>query len=91
MEQVKQMVAAGVSLPTAIKEALGRSVTAFADSHGLSRQISSEVLNCERSPRVDVCRAIANDLGGDAFAWANLLWEGARPHAEDFAADEAAA
>jgi hypothetical protein len=85
MEQVKQMVEAGVSLSTAIKEAIGQSVTSWADKHGLSRQIASEVLNSERSPRVDVCEALAMDLGSDAYSWALELWGAARPNAERFA------
>lgn len=90
MDNVKQMVQAGVSLPTAIKEAIGQSVTSWADKNDLSRQITSEVLNCERSPRVEVCRALERDLGGDAYAWALLLWQGARPNAAAFELADAA-
>lgn len=90
MDKVKQMVAAGISLSTAIKEVLGSSVTAFADRHELSRPIASEVLNLDRSPRADVCEALAKELGGDAYEWALLLWEGARPSPERFAAPSAA-
>jgi len=85
MDQVKQMVGAGVSLPTAIKEVLGQSVTSWADKHGLSRTVTSEVLNCERAPRPDVCRALEVDLGGAAYEWATALWEAARPSVERFA------
>jgi hypothetical protein len=85
MDQVKQMVEAGVSLPTAIKEALGQSLTSWADRHGLSRPTTSEVVNCERAPRVDVCKALAKDLGGSAYDWALLLWEAARPSSDSFA------
>lgn len=85
MDKVKQMMDAGISLGTAIKEALGQSVTSWADKNSLSRQIVSEVLNSERTPRVEICRALERDLGGDAYAWAMLLWEGGRPNADAFA------
>lgn len=85
MDQVKQMVDAGVSVPTAIKEAIGQSVTSWADKHGLVRPIASEVINCERTPRPDVCRALAADLGESAYEWALFLWEAARPTIERFA------
>ncbi len=89
MEQVKQMIDAGVSLSTAIKEALGQSVTSWADRHSLARPTTSEVLNCERTPRVDICRALAADLGGEPLDWALLLWEHAKPRPEEFAASAA--
>ncbi len=85
MQQVKQMVEAGVSLSTAIKESLGTSVTAFADENRLSRTLTSEVLNGERMPRADVCLALEKRLGGLAYEWALLLWEAARPTPERFA------
>lgn len=86
MEQVKHMVEAGVSIATAIKEALGQSVTSWADKHGLSRPIVSDVLNGERVPRADVCRALAADLGGTPYEWAMELWSAAKPSEERFAA-----
>jgi hypothetical protein len=90
VDQVKKMVESGVSLSTAIKESLGQSVTAWADKHSLSRQITSEVLNSERAPRVDVCRALEADLGGPALEWAQLLWRTAEPKPEAFATADAA-
>jgi hypothetical protein len=84
MEQVKQMVAAGVSLSTAIKESIGTSVSAWADKHGFNRSITSEVLNLERAPRADVCRALEKDLGGSAYEWALLMWESSRPVAANY-------
>lgn len=88
MEQVKQMVAAGVSLSTAIKEVIGQSVTSWADKHSLNRSITSEVLNLEHGPRADVCRALAKDLGGSAFDWATLMWECAKPSPTNYESAE---
>lgn len=85
MDRVKQMIAAGISASTAIKELLGQNVSAWADKHDLARSTTSEVLNGDRAPRVDICNALAQDLGGMPFDWALLLWESAKPSEERFA------
>lgn len=86
MDKVKKLMAAGMSLSAAIKEALGMSITSFADKHRLHRSITSEVINLDRAPRLDQCAALATELGGSAFEWAELLWEHARPQQEAFSA-----
>lgn len=85
MQQVKQMLAAGVSVSTAIKEALGMSVTAFADKHELARTITSEMLNLSRFPDLPTCTALAKELGGEPYDWALLLWKAAKPVKTRFA------
>jgi hypothetical protein len=82
MDRVKELRAAGLPLPDAIKHALrevGLSVTEFADQNELSRSVTSEVLNLDRRPRDGHLRALAKHLGGTAEQWAQLLWEAARP------------
>ena len=91
MERVKKLLAAGLSLPSAIKDALGMSVTAFADRHTLARSVASEVINLERGPREPYCSALAAELGGSAYDWAQLLWESAKPRPEKFGAEQVAA
>jgi len=86
VENVKRMVEGGTSVPTAIKEALGISVTAFADRHGLHRSTTSEVINLDRGPREPICSALAIELGGTSLEWAELLWSAARPKPEQFQA-----
>jgi hypothetical protein len=86
VDRVKKLMSAGLTLPSAIKEALGMSVTAFADKHDLSRSIASEVINLERGPREPYCSALAHELGGSAYEWAELLWSEAKPQPERFAA-----
>jgi hypothetical protein len=82
--KVKKLLDAGMSLSSAIKEALGMSVTAFADKYGMPRSITSEVLNLDRSPRLQQCSALAQEIGGSPFEWAELLWEHSRPRADAF-------
>lgn len=86
MDRVKQLLAAGLSLPAAIKDSLGMSVTSFADKYDLPRSITSEVINLDRAPRAAYCSALAAELGGTAYEWAELLWESAKPQPERFAA-----
>lgn len=86
MERVKKLVEAGLDLPSAIKAALEMSVTAFADRHDLARSVASEVINLERGPREPYCSALAKELGGSAYEWAELLWSAAKPQPEKFAA-----
>jgi hypothetical protein len=84
VNQVKQMVEAGVSVPTAIKEAIGTSVTSWADKHELSRTLASEMINLVRLPDTLMCAALAADFGGEPYDWAVFMWEAARPSAERF-------
>ena len=86
MQQVKQMIEGGVSASTAIKEAIGTSVTSFADRNGLSRIYTSEILNLVRAPDAATCEALGTELGGEPFEWALFLWEYAKPDADRFAA-----
>jgi hypothetical protein len=86
MDSVKRMIGAGANLSMAIKQELGMSVTAFADKFDLARTITSEVLNLDRAPRMDVCRALASELGGEPYEWAVLLWEAAKPQPARFIA-----
>lgn len=84
MQRVKEMMAAGVGVTTAIKEAIGMNVTAFADKHDLSRTLTSDVINLERFPRPAICLALSTELDGDPFDWAVLLWEAGKPERETF-------
>lgn len=86
MDKVKKMLDAELSLSSAIKEALGMSITAFADKHRLNRSITSEIINLDRAPRLDQCAALASELGGSPFEWAELLWQHSRPREESFSA-----
>lgn len=91
MQQVKEMVAARVSVSTAIKESLAMSQTAFADKYGLGRTTTSERLNLERAPDVSTCEALSKELGGAPYEWALFLWEAARPSEDRFNAAAASA
>ena len=82
MDRVKELIAEGVDVSTAVKRALrerGFSVSGFADRHGLTRSITSEQVNLDRTPRDEFCRALAEELGGEPLDWATLLWEAAKP------------
>lgn len=79
MDKVKQMVAAGVSIPTAIREALGASLSDVADRRGVDRVRLSEAINGIRRPTAQVAAALVAELGGTEFEWRELLWLAAKP------------
>lgn len=82
MNQVKRMMQAGVSLPTAVKELLtkeGLTVSAFAEKHNRPVTTISNVINGNvRAGDEDIAALIA-EFGGDPHEWRMLLWENARP------------
>jgi len=84
VDRVKQMIEAGVSLSTAIKEALPASVSEFCDQHGLTRPVVSDMINLVRAPDLRLCAALSKELGGEPYEWAMLLWEHAKPSADRF-------
>jgi plasmid maintenance system antidote protein VapI len=86
VDKVKKLMHAGMSLSAAIKEALGMSITGFADKYSMHRSITSEVINLDRAPRLEQCTALAKELGGSPFEWAELLWEHSRPREDAFSA-----
>lgn len=81
MNKVKQLINAGATVPTAIKESLGMTVGEFADKHGLPRPSTSEVINLGRRPTEAQAEALAAELGGTPEEWRLLLWQAAKPTA----------
>ena len=89
MDKVKKLIEAGSSITGAIKESLGMTVTAFADSNGLAMGAVSDALSGARRPSAAIIAALVNHLGGTPDEWRMLLWEAARPDVAS-AADETA-
>ena len=87
MDKVKAMINAGVSVGTAIKEALGLTATEFAQKHGLPRTTTAETLSGARRPTEDFLAAIITDLGGTPYEWALLLWQSAKPEPEKYSVE----
>jgi plasmid maintenance system antidote protein VapI len=79
MEKVKRLVDAGAKPATAIKEALGMSVTEFADLYELPRGTTSEVINSGRKPTAAQLKALSKHLGGTPAQWADFLWKAGKP------------
>lgn len=79
MEKVKQMVEAGVSVPTAIRETLGVSVTEFADEIEYPRQYASDTINLVRRPDLRFLNGIAARCGGTPAEWEEFLWLATKP------------
>lgn len=90
MERVKELVAAGLSLPEAIKQALRErelSVAAFAEKYDLpgGRSMTSEQISLARAASAAFCAALAAECGGTVRDWALLLWQHAKPAFADAA------
>lgn len=83
MENVKKMIEAGTSIPTAIKEALMQkgfaTLSEFADKKGLVRNAVANHLNGSRRPTGDTIRALVAELGGTDDEWRELLWLAGKP------------
>ena len=79
MEKVKKMVRAGVSIPTAIKEAHGVPISEFAERHGLVRASVANHINGTVRPTDETIAALIEDLGGSADEWRELLWLASKP------------
>jgi hypothetical protein len=79
MDKVKQMVEAGVSIPTAIKEALGISVSEFAAKHGLVRSTAAGQINGLVRADEKIATALSTEVGGTVDEWLDLLWHATRP------------
>lgn len=85
METVRRMVEVGVSIPTAIKEALkakGLEVGQFAEKYSLPEKSVSNGINANVKPTQGLVDALSAELGGSPFEWRMLLWEAARPEAQ---------
>lgn len=79
MERVNKLVAAGASIPTAIKEALGMSVTDFAEKYDLDRPTVSAQINGSVRCTPETARALCAELGGAEAQWLELLWRASKP------------
>jgi plasmid maintenance system antidote protein VapI len=76
------MMAAGVSLPTAIKEALAPlTIAAFAEKYGRAAPTISNVINGNVKPSDADIDALVAEFGGDSHEWRLLLWEHSKPTA----------
>lgn len=80
MDKVRRMLEAGVSLPTAIKEALAPlTVKEFAEKYGRIAPTISAGINGGVRLTDDDLAALVSELGGTADEWRMLLWEHSRP------------
>lgn len=73
MEKVKQMVAVGVRLGTAIRECLPTSIAAHCEKHGLPRSSTNEAYNGLRAATPAQVAALVVELGGTDEEWRELL------------------
>jgi plasmid maintenance system antidote protein VapI len=80
MDKVRRMLEAGVSLPTAIKEALAPlTIKEFAEKYGRAAPTISNVINGNVTANEKDLDALIAEFGGTADEWKLLLWEHSRP------------
>jgi len=83
MDKVKQLVQAGAEIPVAVKQALGMSISDFADKHQLNRSAATSHINGNVRPTEETISALIEELGGTDYEWRLLLWEAAKPRAPE--------
>lgn len=83
MDKVKQMLEAGVSLPTAIKEALSpMKISEFATKYRLHEKYVSNAINGNARLSDKLIAALIKELPGtDAQGWRVRFWEASKPSA----------
>lgn len=79
MEKVKKLIDLGVSIPNAIKEALGMPISAFAERYDIPATVASDVINGGRRPTEKHVNALIAELGGTEDEWRELLWLAGKP------------
>jgi len=85
MEKVKKLVELGVSIPNAIKQALGIPVGEFAVRYDIPQTTASEVINGARRPSEKHLSAFISELGGTEEDWRDLLWRAGKPESPSVA------
>ena len=82
MDKVKAMLAAGVSLSTAVQEALGaRTLREVALEQGVNRSNLSSVLTGLRVPSARELGALVAELGGTPEEWIEMTTDAMRKRA----------
>jgi hypothetical protein len=83
MDKVKELIALGLSVPSAIRGALESNgldtVSAFCDKYSLPRGGVSNHLNATVRPTDATITALVAELGGTENDWRELLWQAMRP------------
>jgi hypothetical protein len=79
VDKVKKFLDVGLSIPTAIKEALPMSVGAFADKYDIPQTLVSETINGGRRASEKLLAALIAELGGTEAEWRELLWLAGKP------------
>lgn len=84
MDKVKKLVAAGATIPGAIREALtqnGLTVAGFAEKYRRPRTNLTSVLSGTRAPNDADLDALIAELGGTADEWRKMLHDAGDPEA----------
>jgi hypothetical protein len=84
VDKVKPMLDAGVSLPTAIKEALlPMTIGEFAAKHRLHAKYVSNAINGAARVNDKLIAALMKELpGADPDTWKIRFWEASKPTAK---------
>lgn len=82
MNKVRKLIAAGSTIPGAIKEALGMSIAEFAIKYARPRGVTGQVLLGRKTPTKKDVEALIAELGGTEQEWLELLHEAGRPVAQ---------
>jgi hypothetical protein len=83
MDKVKEFMALGLTVPSAIRAALDangiKTVVAFCDKYGIPRGSGSNHLNATTIATDQTIDALVEELGGTPNEWRELLWQAMKP------------
>lgn len=79
MDRVKKLIRAGARTQTAIREALGMTLTAFADKYGIPRSLAQQHITGRLRPSDATIAGLIAELGGTEAEWRELFWQAAKP------------
>lgn len=83
MDKVKEFMALGLTIPSAIRAALDangiKTVTGFCDKYDIPRGSGSNHLAATTIATDQTINALVAELGGTENEWRELLWQAMKP------------
>jgi transcriptional regulator with XRE-family HTH domain len=79
MDRVKKLIEAGLTIPAAIREAIGVPLSQFAEKAQVNTPDLSAAINGAKRPTERILFALISEFGGTEDEWRELLWLAGKP------------